>query len=104
LSESGQQLTTILFRVDPKNDLLLTDDIYFPQQRLANELQVPIYAILCNYNQTTIELIIQAYKYLIQDRIIDEIILIDCGSDILLTENEQGLGKHLLRENLLIIN
>ncbi len=104
MSESGQQLTTILFRVDPKNDLLLTDDIYFPQQRLANELQVPIYAILCNYNQTTIELIIQAYKYLIQDRIIDEIILIDCGSDILLTENEQGLGKHLLRENLLIIN
>jgi hypothetical protein len=96
LSRFGQQLTTLLFRVDPKDVSLLTDDIYFPEQRLANELQIPIYAIICNYNQTTIELIIQAYKYLIQDQIIDELILIDCGSDVLLTGNEQGLGKHFI--------
>ncbi len=43
-------------------------------------------------------------KYLIQGRIIDELILIDCGSDVLLTGNEQGLGKNLLRENLFKMN
>jgi hypothetical protein len=102
LSEFGQQLTTVLFRVDPKDVSLLTDDIYFPEQRLANELQISIYAIICNYDQTTIELIIEAYQYLIQGRIIDEIILIDCGSDVLLTGNEQGLGKDLFKRRFLI--
>jgi hypothetical protein len=35
----------------------LTDNVYFPEQRLANELHVPIYAILCDYVETRIELI-----------------------------------------------
>jgi hypothetical protein len=99
LSKFGQELTTILYRVDPKNDCVLADKTYFPEQRLANELQIPIYAILCNYVQTTIELIVEAYKYLIQDGIVDELVLIDCGSDVLLTGKEHGLGKHFLREN-----
>jgi hypothetical protein len=96
LSDYSQQLTTLLYRVDPiRNVSWLTNDIYFPEQRLANELQVPIYAIICNYDETRIELIIEAYKYLIKGRSIDEIILVDCGSDILLTGNEQQLGKHI---------
>ncbi len=61
LSRFGQQLTRLLFRVDPKDISLLTNEIYFPEQRLANELQIPIYAIICDYNQTTIELIVEAY-------------------------------------------
>jgi hypothetical protein len=41
LSEYSQQLTTLLFRIDPTIDSSwLTDEIYFPEQRLANELQV----------------------------------------------------------------
>ncbi|CAF1317638.1 unnamed protein product [Rotaria sordida] len=93
LSKYSQQLTTLLFRVDPRLDVIwLTDDVYFPEQRLANELQVPIYAILCDYDETRIELIIEAYKYLIQERTIDELILIDGGSDVLLTGNEKQLG------------
>jgi hypothetical protein len=96
LSKSSQQLTPILFRVDPTiNVSWLTDEIYFPEQRLANELKISIYAILCDYNETRIELIVEAYKYLIGERIIDELILIDCGSDVLLTGNEQGLGKNI---------
>jgi len=59
LSEYGQQLAKLLFRIDPAtNASWLTDDVYFPEQRLANELQVPIYAIICNYDETRIELIV----------------------------------------------
>jgi hypothetical protein len=97
LSEHSQQLTKFLFRIDPTTNVTwLTDDVYFPEQRLANELQVPVYAILCNYDETRIELIIEAYKYLIDGRVIDELILIDCGSDVLLTGKEQQLGKHII--------
>jgi hypothetical protein len=96
LSKYSQQLTTLLFRIDPKmNVAWLTENLYFPEQRLANELQVPIYAILCHYEKTRIELIVEAYKYLIQGRTIDEVILIDGGSDVLLTGNEQELGKNI---------
>jgi len=95
LFEYSQQLTELLFRIDPKENVTwLTDEIYFPEQRLANELQISIYAIICNYDETRIELIVEAYKYLIQGRIIDELILIDCGSDVLLTGNEKQLGKY----------
>ena len=94
LTKYSQQLTILLFRIDPiMNASWLTDDIYFPEQRLSNELQVPIYAIICDYDETRIELIIEAYKYLINGQIIDEIILMDCGSDSLLTGNEKHLGK-----------
>ncbi|CAF2389697.1 unnamed protein product [Rotaria sp. Silwood2] len=93
LSKYSQQLTKLLFRVDPRTDVSwLTDNVYFPEQRLANELRVPIYAILCNYDETRIDLIVEAYKYLIQGRIIDELVLIDGGSDVLLTGNEKQLG------------
>ncbi|CAF1136198.1 unnamed protein product [Adineta steineri] len=93
LSKYSKQLTTLLYCVSPTKDISwLTDNTYFPEQRLANEIQVPIYAILCNYDETRIELIIEAYRYLIDGRTIDEIILIDGGSDILLTGNEQQLG------------
>jgi hypothetical protein len=96
LSEYSQQLTTLLFRIDPTTNVSwLTDEIYFPEQRLANELQIPIYAIIRDYDVTRIQLIVEAYQYLIQGRIIDELILIDCGSDVLLTGNEQQLGKHI---------
>jgi hypothetical protein len=96
LSKHTQQLTTLLFRIDPIMDASwLTDDIYFPEQRLSNELQVPIYAIICNYDETRIELIIEAYKYLIDGEPIDEIILMDCGSDILLRGNEKELGEYI---------
>jgi hypothetical protein len=94
LSKYSQQLTTLLFRIDPITNISwLTDEIYFSEQRLSNELQVSIYAIICNYDETRIELIIEAYEYLIKGQIIDEIILMDCGSDSLLTGNEQQLGK-----------
>ena len=93
LSKYCQQLTTLLFRVDPTTNVSwLTDKVYFPEQRLANEIHVPIYAILCNYDETRIELVIEAYQHLIRGRTIDEIILIDGGSDSLLTGNEQQLG------------
>ncbi|UJR24734.1 hypothetical protein I4U23_006108 [Adineta vaga] len=93
LSKYGQQLTKILFRIDPIIDASwLTDEIYFPEQRLANEMHVSIYAILCNYDETRIELIIEAYQHLIGKRTIDELILFDCGSDVLLTGKEQQLG------------
>ena len=94
LSKYSQQLTKLLFRVDPMIDVSwLTDEVYFPEQRLANELQVSVYAIICNNDETRIELIIEAYKELIQGNTIDELILIDCGSDILLKGDEQQLGK-----------
>ncbi|CAF4802522.1 unnamed protein product [Rotaria sp. Silwood1] len=93
LSQYSQQLTTVLFRIDPRTDIAwLTDDVYFPEQRLANELHVPIYAILCDYIKTRIELIVEAYRYLIHGRTIDELVLIDGGSDVLLTGNELELG------------
>jgi hypothetical protein len=61
LSKYSQQLTTLLFRIDPITNISwLTDEIYFPEQRLSNELQVSIYAIICNYDETRIELIIEA--------------------------------------------
>ncbi|CAF1572716.1 unnamed protein product [Adineta ricciae] len=93
LTKYSRHLTTILYRVEPiQNTTWLTDEIYFPEQRLANEIQVPIYAILCNYQDTRIELIVEAYEYLIAKRTIDEIILFDCGCDVLLTGKEQRLG------------
>lgn len=94
LSKYSQQLTSLLYRVDPQTNVTwLTDDVYFPEQRLANELQIPIYAILCDYTETRIELIVEAYRHLIQERTIDEFILIDGGSDVLLTGKEANLGK-----------
>ncbi|CAF5124315.1 unnamed protein product, partial [Rotaria sp. Silwood1] len=88
------QLTKLLFRVDPRTDVSrLTDNIYFPKQRLANELRMPIYAFLCDHDETRIDLIVEAYKYLIQERTIDELVLIDGDSDVLLTGNEQQLDK-----------
>jgi hypothetical protein len=105
LSKHCQQLTTLLFRVDPTTDVSwLTDKVYFPEQRLANEIQVPIYVILCNYDETRIELVIEAYQHLIGGRTIDEIILIDGGSDSLLTGNEQQLGKYILVEKVFTEN
>jgi hypothetical protein len=105
LSKHCQQLTTLLFRVDPTTDVSwLTDKVYFPEQRLANEIQVPIYVILCNYDETRIELVIEAYQHLIGGRTIDEIILIDGGSDSLLTGNEQQLGKYILFEKVFTEN
>jgi hypothetical protein len=96
LSHYSQQLTAILFRVDPKTDTVwLTDDVYFPEQRLANELHVPVYAILCDYAITRIELIVEAYRYLMQGRTIDELVLIDGGSDVLLTGTELELGEYM---------
>ncbi|CAF1116536.1 unnamed protein product [Adineta ricciae] len=93
LTQHSEQVTTVLFRVDPQANIAwLTDDVYFPEQRLANELQVPIYAILCDYTATRIELIVEAYKHLIHGRCIDELALIDGGSDVLLTGNELELG------------
>ncbi|CAF0892026.1 unnamed protein product [Rotaria sp. Silwood1] len=94
LSKYSQQLTKLLFRVDPRTDVSrLTDNIYFPKQRLANELRMPIYAFLCDHDETRIDLIVEAYKYLIQERTIDELVLIDGDSDVLLTGNEQQLDK-----------
>jgi hypothetical protein len=96
LSHYSQQLTAILFRVDPKTDTVwLTDDVYFPEQRLANELHVPVYAILCDFAITRIELIVEAYRYLMQGRTIDELVLIDGGSDVLLTGTELELGEYM---------
>jgi hypothetical protein len=96
LCQYSQQLTKVLFRIDPRTDVAwLTDDLYFPEQRLANELHVPIYAILCDYVETRIELIVEAYRYLIHGRTIDELVLIDGGSDVLLTGNELELGKYV---------
>ncbi|CAF0722466.1 unnamed protein product [Adineta steineri] len=93
LSQYSEQLTTLLFRIDPKTHVpWLINDLYFPEQRLANELQVPIYAILCDYDQTDLQSIVDAYRYLINGRTIDELILIDGGSDVLLTGNELLLG------------
>ncbi|CAF4067283.1 unnamed protein product [Rotaria sordida] len=71
------------------------DNVYFPEQRLANELHVPVYAILCDYVETHIELIVEAYRYLMQGCIIDDLVLIDGGSDVLLTGNELQLGEYV---------
>lgn len=96
LSQNSQQLTTILFRVDPKTDTVwLTDAVYFPEQHLANELNIPVYAILCDFAMTSIELIVEAYRYLMQGGAIDELVLIDGGSDVLLTGTELELGEYL---------
>jgi len=96
LSQYSEQLTTLLYRVNPTTNVSwLTNEIYFPEQRLSNELEIPIYAILCNCDETRIELIVEAYQYLIKGRIIDELILIDCGSDVLLTGREEELGQYL---------
>ncbi len=49
LRQYSQQLTKVLFRIDPRTNVAwLTDDVYFPEQHLANELHVSIYAILCD--------------------------------------------------------
>lgn len=94
LRKRATQLATILFRVDPVSTASwLTTQVYFPEQRLANELHVPVYAILANYVDTRIELVVEAYRHLIAGRTIDELMLVDCGSDALLTGNESRLGQ-----------
>lgn len=98
LSKHSVQLTPVLFRVGPQKKKAdwLTDDVYFPEQLLANELNTIIYVILCDASKTRIDLITEAYRYLIKIyTTIDELVLIDGGSDVLLTGTEHALGTPL---------
>ncbi|CAF1580465.1 unnamed protein product, partial [Didymodactylos carnosus] len=91
LNEYSQKLTNALYRVTPTiSDKHLDENMYFPELRLANQLNETFYAIVCNYEYTKLKFIHEVYEYIMNNEsesVVDKLYLVGCGSDILLTGN-----------------
>ncbi len=63
-------------------------DDYFPERYLAELLSIPVWA----FEKVGVAPLRHAYRYLVETRDLDAIVLIDGGTDILMRGDEAGLG------------
>lgn len=83
----GEMLHKKLFKVRPNT---MYDCNYFPEARLATELNDDVYAIPCH--SVTISEITAAYQYLTHKFSVKALYLVDGGCDALMTGSEEELG------------